>query len=139
MDQSVKPAVKPLWRKRKHLAIAMRKVLHERFPLAFMGFTLQKQPLKIGIHADIMKAAPDLPKKEVRYAIQNYVKGRTYHRAASIPGTVRVDLAGHACGVVTVQDAKFHVERLQKIDQYMKRQRQAKEAKEAQKNAISNS
>jgi sRNA-binding protein len=93
-------------------AIRMRNVLAERFPEAFVakGDERPKQPLKRGIHADIMREAPDLDRKQVIAALAHYTRTTGYIEAVA-DGRDRIDLDGHRVGHITPGHAD-HARRL---------------------------
>lgn len=92
----------------------MRKVLQDRFPLAFLPFGAPKAPLKVGIVEDIANST-DLHRYTVRLAVRDYARGRTYHQAAAVAGAVRIDLSGQPVGEVTALEAAFHARHLERI------------------------
>lgn len=93
-----------------------RQALQHRFPLAFMGFEVPKQPLMIGILQSVLKADKKLRKSQVKMAIGNYVGGRTYLRNM-VEGAVRIDLDGQPSGqIVTAEEAAYSLALLQKLD-----------------------
>ena len=85
-------------------AIAMITLLSERFPACFAVVEARRRPLKIGIHNDIIAAvgvAPD----ELGRALKRYTQADGYC-AKLKAGAARIDLDGHAAGVVTEDEAK---------------------------------
>lgn len=97
-------------------ALKMRAKLTKRFPNCFADFCKPKRPLKVGITADVIAAAPDLDCNEVSNAITDYCSGKSY-RAAMIEGVARIDLDGNAAGVVTKREAGHAVRKLKKIEE----------------------
>jgi ProP effector len=86
--------------KRVHATIG---VLAERWPKAFSVFQ-QRRPLKIGIHAEIAAAAPDIEPSLVDQTVGYYCRSIGYLNACTV-GAARVDLDGNACGEVSAGDA----------------------------------
>jgi ProP effector len=75
------------------------------YPQTFFADPAQRQPLKIGIHGDILAdAAHNLSPTEVRRAIGCYC-GSSAYRAAVVEGAIRVGLDGEAAGEVTAAAA----------------------------------
>lgn len=105
----------PIWRQRKHLAMATRAVLAERFPKTFRPFAQPKLPLKVGIREDVIAACPDLDPGAIRMALNDYTKGGTYQRAVMVLGATRIDLAGKPAGEVDQRSAQWHALRFQRI------------------------
>jgi sRNA-binding protein len=99
-------------------ALEMRKTLCERFPAAFFGFGMPKKPLKVGIHKDIFKCAPDLPHQAVKSALHDYCKGRTYS-AQMVVGNYRIDLDGIFAGWVTETEARHSYAALHKANRLL--------------------
>lgn len=95
----------------------MRTVLLRRFPHVFRPFNELKTPFKIGIVEDIKAAAPELELHVIRWAVRDYVMGRTYHQVAMVPGTMRLDLNGEPAGEVTKSQAGFHARHFHRITQ----------------------
>jgi sRNA-binding protein len=90
--------------KRGRRGVVIRALLAERFPKCFAAKGQAKRPLKIGIHADIRKAAPDISIKELNRGLFDYTAGPRYLEAMT-GGAVRVDLDGNDAGTVTAEEA----------------------------------
>src|SRR5262245_7272860 len=58
-----------------------------------------RQPLKIGIHRDVL-AALEVPEKDLARALRIYVSNRVYRDRLRV-GATRIDLNGNPAGVVT--------------------------------------
>lgn len=82
---------------------------YERYPKAF--FKGHTKPLKVGIHQDLAEREP-WSNKLIRRALANYVNLPRYAKAMR-EGAERIDLEGHAVGVVDQQAAKFAAEKRQ--------------------------
>ena len=80
-------------------AYLIRQILVERFPACFRPKRTAKLPIKIGIHKDIRRAAPDLTAREIARALADYTRGPTY-LGVMIEGIDRFDLEGRPDGVV---------------------------------------
>lgn len=106
------------------------------YPRSFMPG--QPQPLKIGIHEDLL-AAEGGDMKKIRRALASYVKVPRYLRCMKT-GAVRLDLKGNNAGFVSKEEADFAAEHLQKLEAN-KKQREALKKKqliEQQENLDSN-
>ena len=97
-----------------------------RYPRAFMPG--QPQPLKIGIHEDLLAAEGGDPKK-IRRALAGYVKLPRYLRCLKA-GAVRLDLQGQNAGFVTPQEAEFAREQLEQWEANKKRKEQQRQQQE---------
>jgi len=75
-------------------------LLCERFPRAFARFEQRRQPLKVGIHRDVLAAGLELPEKDLKIALRIYVSNRVYRDRLRV-GATRIDLNGEPAGVVT--------------------------------------
>ncbi|GLR63642.1 ProQ/FINO family protein [Marinospirillum insulare] len=82
------------------------------YPRAFMPG--QPQPLKIGIHEELL-AVEGGDMKKIRRALASYVKVPRYLRCMKT-GAVRLDLKGNNAGFVTQEEAEFASEHLQKLE-----------------------
>jgi sRNA-binding protein len=60
-------------RTRTRAAIALIGNLAEAYPQAFFVLGKQRRPLKVGIHADIMAARPDIEPRQLGHALMLYV------------------------------------------------------------------
>jgi ProP effector len=93
--------------------VAIRRQLIRRFPAAFKDYKSPKLPLKVGIRADLLIAAPDLDPELLGSAIAQYISiaqyiyspGGNYHQALT-EGAVRVGLDGSPAGYVTAEEAE---------------------------------
>jgi sRNA-binding protein len=75
------------------------------YPKTFFVDPAQRQPLKIGIHVDILAdAAHSLSRTEVRRAVGWYCRSSGY-LAGIVEGAARVDAKGEAAGEVTAAAA----------------------------------
>lgn len=89
-----------------------RRLLAARFPRCFVpkGHGHVKQPLKVGIHKDLIaaglvdEAGHPLPAWRIRQVLHDYCTGRKY-LAAQAAGGPRIDLDGEPCGEVRPEDA----------------------------------
>jgi ProP effector len=88
------------------------------YPKAFMPG--QPQPLKVGIHEDIL-AAEGGEMKKIRRALAGYVKVPRYLRCMKA-GAVRLDLTGRNAGFVTAEEAGFAQQQLDSLEQQKKQQ-----------------
>ena len=95
-------------------AYTVRQILVERFPACFRPKRTAKLPIKIGIHKDIRRAAPDLTAREIARALADYTRGPTY-LGVMLEGLDRLDLYGRPDGVVSASQAAFAQNRLAKI------------------------
>lgn len=68
-------------------------------------------PLKIGIFADIREQCQDIPEHLLRWAIEDYTDGCSYH-ASVISGANRINLDGKPCGTVEPAHAQHSDEKL---------------------------
>lgn len=95
------------------------------YPKAFMPN--QPQPLKVGIHEEILAAeGGDL--KKIRRALAGYVKVPRYLRCMK-KGAARLDLQGSHVGLVNEEEAGFAQAHLQTLEQ-QKEQREAQKAQQ---------
>src|SRR6516162_9578563 len=89
---------------------AIIELLCDRFPQTFSR--RGPQPLKVGVHADVMAALNDeVPRRDLKSALRAYTSTARYLRALST-GAVRVGLGGEAAGAVTPEDEAVATERL---------------------------
>ncbi len=102
-----------------------RAILVERFPSCFLSKGQLKTPLAIGIHRQVIAAAPDLSKISVRRAIHDYVNGPKY-LSMVVPGALRVGIDGSAAGTVTFGEGVYAYWRLEKLHARWKAKRQQK-------------
>jgi sRNA-binding protein len=74
------------------------------------------QPLKLGIHRDLLAARPGgFSGIRLRRALQHHTSGAAYLRNC-VAGAARVDLDGELAGKVTADEAKYAAERLAQIE-----------------------
>lgn len=92
----------------------------KRYPRAFMPGA--PQPLKIGIHEELL-AAEGGELKRIHRALAHYVKVPRYLRSIQA-GAVRLDLEGNNAGFVTAQEASFAQQQLHQLEQQKKEKRQ---------------
>jgi ProP effector len=96
-------------------------VLADLFPKCFAVFEQHRQPLKIGIHVDLLaKLDGAITPKECAKALRLYCANRFYLQAC-VEGAPRIDLDGNTVGHVTAEEAANAKQRLA--------QRQAKQAR----------
>jgi ProP effector len=96
----------------------------QRFPQAFARLNAQtRRPLKVGIHAEIAAALPDLSAIEIKRALQFYTRDVRYH-AACIEGAERIGLDGHAAGTVTAAQAENAKRAIADIESKLERRRE---------------
>lgn len=72
---------------------ATRRELVRRFPNCFVPKGTDKRPLKIGVHREILKLCPDIPKVAICAALGDYIAGWRYQRAL-VEQTHRINLRG---------------------------------------------
>jgi ProP effector len=106
-------------------AYTVRQILVDRFPACFRPKRTAKLPIKIGIHKDIRRAAPDLTAREIARALADYTRGPTY-LGVMLEGIDRFDLYGRPEGVVTAAHAKLAQHQLSKIVADMNKRETAK-------------
>src|SRR5262249_54076093 len=86
--------------------------LAERFPNTFVLYQHRRQPIKIGIHSDLIAALDDaVSPAELSTALAIYT-GATGYLLAMRTGAERLDLEGKPAGVVTRDEQQFTRERL---------------------------
>jgi ProP effector len=101
-------------------ATATRALLVERFPRCFCGKGEPKHPLKLGIHNDLRAAAPDISRRLIRIALEDYTTGLSYLRAMAA-GTARLDLEGWPAGEVSITHAKLARQLLERREAHIRR------------------
>jgi ProP effector len=77
-------------------------LLAEAFPQCFAAHAARRQPLKLGIHADIALAGV-MTAREMKVALRYYTGNAAYLRSIR-QGAPRVDLEGKPAGTVTAED-----------------------------------
>jgi ProP effector len=101
---------------RRNRAMAMRKVLAERFPKAFMPFGQSKIPLQKGICEKLLAQLPGLPRADILNALHGYTHDASYF-SALVEGATRIDLNGEPVGVVTKSHALDAALKLRALNQ----------------------
>jgi ProP effector len=105
-------------------AFAVIELLAERWPAAFAVFEQRRQPLKIGIHIDILAALDGaVTKTELKLGLGYYTNNVGYLHALH-EGAARIDLAGDAVGVVSAEAAQQAVQALDRLAAYRKLRQQ---------------
>jgi ProP effector len=90
-------------RQNKHRTDAVLELLAATWPACFSIWEKRRQPLKIGIHLDILAALDGaVTPAELSRALRFYVANNVY-RSRLVAGAARVDLNGEPAGEVTVQ------------------------------------
>jgi ProP effector len=80
-------------------------VLQARFPQCVARLHLsRRQPLKLGVHLDVIAALPELPVADIRRALKFYVGDIRYLQSCT-EGKHRIDLDGKPAGIVTAEEA----------------------------------
>jgi sRNA-binding protein len=97
--------------------------LCNNFPLAFSVNPRRRQPLKVGIHRDILSLLAVEPKL-LSHALRRYTNSRGYLNACQA-GAERTGLDGKPSGTVTTDEAEQAAVRLVQVKQQMKERRQA--------------
>ena len=96
----------PIAQNRSHSA-AVLELLCAQFPRCFFHDEARRQPLKVGIHNDVLLALADaVTPSELARALQIYVNNRIYQSRLR-PGATRIDLNGEPAGTVTAGEAAF--------------------------------
>ena len=97
----------PIAQNRSHSASAVLELLCAQFPRCFFHDEARRQPVKVGIHNDVLLALGDaVTPSELARALQIYVNNRIYQSRLRLGGT-RIDLNGEPGGTVTVGQAAF--------------------------------
>ena len=77
----------------------------ERFPAAFAINPRYRQPLKLGIHHDILAQMSDtIAPRDLSDALRIYV-GNPHYCKACTPGAARIDISGQPVGTVSEEHA----------------------------------
>jgi ProP effector len=79
-------------------------LLADRWPRCF-ALDRERQPLAVGIRAEIERQLPEVDPRLLRRALNFYVASMAYQRCLTVPGAVRVALDGGASGTVTAEQA----------------------------------
>ena len=96
----------PIAQNRSHSA-AVLELLCAQFPRCFFHDEARRQPLKVGIHNDVLLPLADaVTPSELARALQIYVNNRIYQSRLR-PGATRIDLNGEPAGTVTAGEAAF--------------------------------
>jgi ProP effector len=86
-------------------ALELISVLAERFPACFAFNPSYRQPLKLGIHVDILARLGDtIAPRDLSAALRIYVSTNKYLKVL-VAGADRVDLNGMPAGTVTAEHA----------------------------------
>jgi sRNA-binding protein len=88
--------------------------LGQLFPKCFFLPDSRRRPLKVGIDADVIAAAPAFDRVDLSIALKRYVNSHRYLDASRI-GTPRIDLNGGAAGTVTEHEAAYAAERAARL------------------------
>jgi ProP effector len=92
-------------RQRLTAALGLIGVLAERFPAAFAVNPCYRQPLKLGIHLDILAQLSDtIAPRDLSDALRIYV-GNIKYLKSLVTGAERVDINGMPAGTVTAEHA----------------------------------
>ena len=111
-NQTKRPPQESAWKKAATGALL---ALRAKFPQCFVRLGHRsRQPLKVGIHADIAAAAPDLDPANVGKALALYTGHAGYLREC-VEDRPRIGLDGKAAGIVSAVEANHAAERLAKI------------------------
>lgn len=94
------------------LVTQTRELFVTTFPMCFRAKGTLKQPLEIGIRADLYARLPDIPADLIRKALRDYCDGGSYQVALLTVGAPRRDLDGDVCGTVTKNQAEMAKARL---------------------------
>lgn len=114
-------------------ALAVRGLLAHHFPLCFAKRNEPKQPLKIGIHLDLLPFFAPEHHNDLHNALADYTnrtpfqernnhvrimtKRASYLRCL-IEGAVRVDLDGNPAGVVSPQSAAYAADLIKQLEKH---------------------
>jgi sRNA-binding protein len=99
-------------------------LLAETFPRAFFRDAARRQPLKVGVHVELLsKLDGALTPLELRLAMYFYTGHLGYLRACTA-GVARIDLDGNAAGSVSALEAAHARARLQAIKARLKARRE---------------
>lgn len=90
-------------------------ILRARFPNCFARPDRpRRQPLKIGIHLDIIAALPELPATDIARALRFYTGDIRYLKSC-VEGRHRIGIDGQPTGTVTADEAEHCEKSLQGI------------------------
>lgn len=107
-------------RKQLTAAEAARRDLCIRFPNVIFPKGSRKKPLKIGIGADFIAAAPDIMRWRIGLALTDYCNSPSYW-AACTAGAPRLDINGNHDGNVNESAAAHAYERLSELSERIRR------------------
>lgn len=99
---------------RRSAALAAIALLSELYPRCFFVLERRRLPLKLGIRADLVRAAAAsgaIKPHELKLALSFYCANAGYLRAQR-RGAARIDLDGHPAGAVTASEAGHAAETL---------------------------
>src|SRR5215813_10296439 len=100
-------AMVPIAQNRSHSAAAVLELLCAQFPRCFFHDEARRQPLKVGIHNDVLLALGDaVTPSELARALQIYVNNRIYQSRLRLSAT-RIDLNGEPAGTVSAAEAAW--------------------------------
>jgi ProP effector len=103
-------------KRRYDAAIAVLLELRQCFPATFARLSARRrQPIKIGIHDDLVVAMPELAAGDIALALGVYTDGVAY-LAACIEGAPRLGLDGQPVGAVSAEEAAHAKDSLDKIE-----------------------
>lgn len=102
-------------------------LLRERYPALFVA--ADPQPLKIGIHRDLLERHPELDLSGLKRALTLHTNRFSYQKALTKPGATRVDLDGQPAGEVTAEQAEMARQRLAELKAALKAKDRTKPAK----------
>jgi len=85
----------------------LKRLFQARFGVFRRAIAEPPEPLKIGIHKDILAAAPEIPKADVMCFLGWWAARIGYLRSASAVGRPRRDLDGNVCGEVGPAEAEW--------------------------------
>ena len=96
----------PIAQNRSHSA-AVLELLCAQFSRCFFRDEARRQPLKVGIHNDVLLALGDaVTPSELARALQVYANNRIYQSRLRLSAT-RIDLNGEPAGTVSAAEAAF--------------------------------
>ena len=94
-----------------------RAFLVERFPKLFAPKGAAKLPLALGVADDIIGLLPEIGRRRLHAALDDYTSGPTY-LGSIVAGAPRFDLEGKLRGEVTEPEAKYARERMTSLPGY---------------------
>jgi ProP effector len=106
---------------------AMLELLCVTFPACFKMYERARQPLKVGINADILaRLGEGTDKHDLGNALRAYTNNVFYLKTCLVPGAERIDLDGNPTGQVSDEDRLSAQARLAGILEHQKQYRDAK-------------